>query len=188
MNIAMRVPDLTVPVSAQRDHIRGPLDAPVALLEYGDYECPYCGAAHEIVNAIRARMRGQLCFAFRHFPLRTMHPYAELAAEAAEAAGRQDKFWAMHNMLYENQERLAAPDLVSYAGSLGLDLELFGSDLADHVHAPKVQDDFMSGVRSGVKGTPTFYINGMRHDGAWDLATLLGALQEKANARKHASG
>jgi protein-disulfide isomerase len=186
MSITMRAPDLAVPVSPQRDHIRGPVDAPVTLLEYGDYECPYCGSAHEIVNAIRARMRDQLCFAFRHFPLRSMHPNAELAAEAAEAAGHQRKFWAMHHMLYENQQRLTAPDLLAYAASLGLDLGLFGSDLANRVHAPKVQNDLMSSVRSGVKGTPSFYINGMRHDGAWDLATLLAALQEELDARKRA--
>src|SRR5258708_12432474 len=169
MTITMRAPDLSVPVSPQRDHIRGSVDAPVTLLEYGDYECPYCGAAHEIVNAIRARMRSQLCFAFRHFPLRTMHPHADLAAEAAEAAGRQDKFWAMHNMLYENQERLTAPDLLSYAGSLGLDLELFGSDLADHVHAPKVQDDFMSGLPPPAKATPPFHTNAIPHHRASHL-------------------
>jgi protein-disulfide isomerase len=188
MNTAMRTPDLTVPVSLQRDHIRGPVDAPVTLLEYGDYECPYCGSAHEIVNAIRARMRDRLRFAFRHFPLRTLHPNAELAAEAAEAAGHQGKFWPMHDMLYENQQRLDAPDLLAYAASLGLDLEVFGDDLANRVHAPKVQDDLISGIRSGVKGTPSFYINGMRHDGAWDLATLMAALQEQAEPRKRARG
>jgi protein-disulfide isomerase len=186
MNITMRAPDLAVPVSPQRDHIRGPVDAPLTLLEYGDYECPYCGSAHQIVNAIRARMRGRVCFAFRHFPLRTMHPHAQLAAEAAEAAGHQGKFWPMHDMLFENQQRLAAPYLLAYASALGLDLEAFGSELANRVHAPKVQDDLMTGVRSDVKGTPSFYINGMRHDGAWDLATLMAALQEEATARKHA--
>jgi protein-disulfide isomerase len=186
MTITMRAPDLSVPVSPQRDHIRGSVDAPVTLLEYGDYECPYCGSAHEIVNAIRARMRTQLRFVFRHFPLRTLHPSAELAAETAEASGQQRKFWPMHDMLFENQQRLSAPNLLAYATALGLGLEEFGSELANRVHAPKVQDDLVSGIRSGVKGTPSFFINGIRHDGAWDLATLLTALQEEAAAVKHA--
>jgi protein-disulfide isomerase len=186
MTITRRAQDLSVPVSPRRDHIRGSVDAPVTLLEYGDYECPYCGSAHEIINAIRARMRAQLCFVFRHFPLRTVHPHAELAAEAAEATGQQDKFWPMHDMLFENQKRLGAANLLAYAAALGLDLGEFGSELANRVHAPKVQDDLVSGIRSGIKGTPSFFINGMRHDGAWDLTTLLTALQEEAAAIKHA--
>jgi protein-disulfide isomerase len=186
MTITMRAPDLSVPVSPQRDHIRGPVDAPVTLLQYGDYECPYCGSANEIINAIRARMRAQLRFVFRHFPLRTVHLHAELTAEAAEASAQQRKFWPMHDMLFENQRRLSAPNLLAYAAALGLDLEDFGSELANRVHAPKVQDDLVGGVRSGVKGTPSFFINGIRHDGAWDLATLLTALQEKAAAIKPA--
>jgi protein-disulfide isomerase len=171
---------LTLPVSPSRDHIRGKLDAPVTLLEYGDYECPYCGAAHPIVNAILARMSDGLRFVFRHFPMSTVHPYAEQAAEAAEAAGAQRKFWAMHDMLFANQERLAVPYLLAYAESLGLNLDQFGSDLADHVHAAKVREDFMSGVRSGVNGTPTFYINGVRYDGSWDAAALWATLQAAA--------
>lgn len=186
MTITMRAPDLSVPVSPQRDHIRGSVEAPVTLLEYGDYECPYCGSAHEVINAIRARMRAQLRFVFRHFPLRTLHPHAELAAETAEAAGQQGKFWAMHDMLFDNQQRLGAPNLLAYAAALGLDRDQFGSEFANRVHAPKVQDDLVSGIRSGIKGTPSFFINGMRHDGAWDLATLLSALQEEAAAVKHA--
>jgi len=182
----VRRPDLGVPVSPQRDHIRGSVEAPLTLLEYGDFECPHCGSAHDIVNAIRTRMRSQLRFVFRHFPLRTLHPGAELAAEAAEAAGHQEKFWAMHDMLYENQQRLTAPDLVAYAAALGLDLEMFASDLTKRVYAPKVQDNLMSGVRSGVKGTPGLYINGIHHDGACDLTALMAALQEEAAARKRA--
>jgi protein-disulfide isomerase len=173
---------LALPVSPARDHIRGPVDAPVTLLEYGDYECPYCGAAHGIVNAIRARMGDRLRFAYRHFPLTTMHPNAEPAAEAAEAAGAQGKFWAMHDVLFENQQQLAAPYLLAYADALGLDLARFGSQLAERVHYPKVREDFMSGVRSGVNGTPTFYVNGRRHDGSWDAGSLLAALQRAAGA------
>ena len=177
MTITMRAPDLSVPVSPQRDHIRGSVDAPVTLLEYGDYECPYCGSAHEILNAIRARMRTQLRFVFRHFPLRTLHPSAELAAETAEASGQQRKFWPMHDMLFENQQRLSAPNLLAYATALGLGLEEFGSELANRVHAAKVQDDLVSGIRSGVKGTPCFFINGVRHDDSYELETLLAAIE-----------
>jgi protein-disulfide isomerase len=169
---------LTLPVSPGRDHIRGPLDAPVTLLEYGDYECPYCGLAHPIVRAVQQEMGNTLRFVFRHFPLTTVHPYAELAAEAAEAAGAQRKFWAMHDLLYENQQLLDPPHLLAHAGALGLDLKRFATDLGQHVHAAKVREDFLSGVRSGVNGTPSFFINDMRHDGPWDFATLLAAVQQ----------
>jgi protein-disulfide isomerase len=144
---------LTMPVSPDRDHIRGPLDAPVTLVEYGDYECPFCGAAHGIVNAIQARMRDQLCVVYRRFPLTTMHPHAQMAAEVAETAGAQGKFWAMHDVLFETQRQLDPPYLLAYAEALGLDTGRFSAELADHVHAPKVREDFMSGVRSGVNGS-----------------------------------
>ena len=173
---------LALPVSPGRDHIRGPVDAPVTLVEYGDYECPYCGAAHGIVNAIQTRLGEQLCFVYRHFPLTTMHPHSQLAAEAAEAAGTQGEFWAMHDALFENQQRLEAPYLLAYAEALGLDTGRFGAELAEHVHAPKVREDFMSGVRSGVNGTPAFYINSVRHDGSRDAGALMAALQRAAGA------
>ncbi|MEA2779382.1 MAG: hypothetical protein QOK29_926 [Rhodospirillaceae bacterium] len=168
---------LTLPVSPERDHIRGPVEAPVTLLEYGDYECPYCGAAHAIVRAIQSQMGDALRFVYRHFPLTTVHPHAELAAEAAEAAGGQGKFWRMHDTLFENQQHLAPPYLLAYAEAIGLGVERFSNDLATHVYAPKVREDFISGVRSGVNGTPTFYINGGRYDGSWDYDTLLPLLQ-----------
>jgi protein-disulfide isomerase len=171
---------LSLPVSKKRDHIRGAADAPVSLVEYGDYECPFCGAAHQIVTAILDRMAGGVQYAFRHFPLATVHPHAELAAEAAEAAGAQRKFWDMHDMLYEHQRALEPQHLLLYAEALGLDLQQFGHDLASHVHAPRVREDFMSGVRSGVNGTPTFFINGVRHDGSWDFETLFMAVQRAA--------
>ena len=174
---------LTLPVSPGRDHIRGPLDAPVTLLEYGDYECPYCGLAHPIVRAVQQEMGNTLRFVFRHFPLTTVHPYAELAAEAAEAAGAQRKFWAMHDLLYENQQLLDPPHLLAHAGALGLDLKRFATDLGQHVHAPKIREDFLSGVRSGVNGTPSFFINDVRHDGPWDFANLLAAVQQAASSR-----
>jgi len=183
MSMTTWKPALRLPVSPERDHIRGPLDAPVTLLEYGDYECPYCGAAHAIVTAVCEAMGDQLQFVFRHFPLTTVHPHAELAAEAAEAAGAQRKFWAMHDTLYENQQQLDPPALAAYAEAIGLELTRFISDLKAHVHQPKVAEDFMSGVRGGVNGTPSFFINGVRHDGGWDFPGLLAAVQRAATAR-----
>ena len=173
-------PELTLPVDDDRDHIQGPADAPVTLVEYGDYECPYCGAAYPIVKQVQARMGDRLRFVFRNFPITTSHPHAEQAAEAAEAAAAQGKFWEMHDLLYENQKRLDAADLHSYAEELELDVEAFDEDLTTHVHAARVHDDFMSGVRSGVNGTPTFYINGLRHDGGYQLESLLAALESGA--------
>ena len=149
----------------------------MTLLEYGDYECPYCGAAYPIVKQVQEAMGDGLRFVFRNFPISTSHPHAEQAAEAAEAAAAQDQFWPMHDLLYENQQRLEANDLVGYADSLGLDVERFQRELEGHVHAPRVREDFMSGVRSGVNGTPSFYINGVRHEDSYDFDTLLGALQ-----------
>jgi len=168
---------LTVPVSEQRDHVQGSADAPATLVEYGDYECPYCGASYPIVKEVQAAMGDRLRFVFRNFPISTSHPHAEQAAEAAEAAAAQGRFWEMHDLLYEHQSRLEDQDLRGYAEGLGLDVERFDRELADHVHAARVRDDFMSGVRSGVNGTPTFYVNGVRHDDSSDRDTLLAALQ-----------
>jgi protein-disulfide isomerase len=169
-----------MPVTDDRDHIQGPAGAAVTLVEYGDYECPYCGAAYPIIKEVQARMGARLRFVFRNFPITTSHPHAEQAAEAAEAAAAQDRFWEMHDLLYENQERLRADDLRAYAEKLELDVEAFGKELAEHVHVARVHEDFMSGVRSGVNGTPTFYANGVRHDGSYDLETLLSALERAA--------
>jgi protein-disulfide isomerase len=166
------------PPVGPRDHMQGPPDAPVTLVEYGDYECPFCGAAYAIVKAIQERLGDQLCFVFRNFPLTEAHPHAEDAAEAAEAAGGQGKFWPMHDMLYENQDALEPEDLVQYARSLRLDLPRFVKELSEHVWAERVREDFRSGVRSGVNGTPTFFINGVRHDGGYDMASLLAAIEE----------
>jgi protein-disulfide isomerase len=171
---------LTIPVSVDRDHFQGPADASVTLVEYGDYQCPYCGAAYPIIKEVQERMGERLRFVFRNFPISTSHAHAEQAAEAAEAAAAQGQFWPMHDLLYENQQRLGDEDLHSYAETLGLDIELFDRELAEHVHAARVREDFMSGVRSGVNGTPTFYINGVRHDDSYDLETLLGALERAA--------
>jgi len=171
-------PRLTVPVDEGRDHIQGSSDAAVTLLEYGDYECPYCGAAYPIVKRVQENMGDRLRFVFRNFPISTAHPHAELAAEAAEAAAAQGKFWEMHDLLYENQQRLETDDLIAYADRLGLDVGRFQGDLDDHAYAERVHDDFMSGVRSGVNGTPTFYIDGVRYEGSYDAEALLDALQQ----------
>ena len=170
---------LTLPVS-ERDHIQGPLDAPVTLVEYGDYECPYCGQAYYVLQALEQQMGDLLCFVFRNFPLTSVHPHAERAAEAAEAAGAQGKFWEMYDMLYENQQALDDTDLLQYAAALGLDLDRFNRDMAEHRYAARIREDFMSGVRSGVNGTPTFFINGTRYNGAYDLESLAEALIEAA--------
>jgi protein-disulfide isomerase len=172
---------LTMPVTEDRDHIQGPTDAAVTLVEYGDYECPYCGAAYPIIKEVQSRMSERLRFVFRNFPIATSHPHAEQAAEAAEAAATQGSFWQMHDLLYENQGRLRDPDLRDYAERLALDVERFDKELAEHVHASRVREDFMSGVRSGVNGTPTFYINGARHDDSYDVETMVAAL-ERATA------
>jgi protein-disulfide isomerase len=171
---------LTLPVSDDRDHVQGAPDAAVTLVEYGDYECPYCGAAYPIVKQVQEAMGNRLRFVFRNFPITTAHPHAEQAAEAAEAAAAQGRFWPMHDLLYENQQRLEAEDLLAYAGRLGLDAAQFKSEFEEHVHAPRVHEDFMSGVRSGVNGTPTFYVNGVRHDDSYDFETLLAALHGAA--------
>jgi protein-disulfide isomerase len=171
---------LTLPVSEDRDHIQGPPEAAVTLVEYGDYECPYCGAAYPIIKEVQERMGERLRFVFRNFPITTSHTHAEQAAEAAEAAAAQGRFWEMHDLLYENQQRLGDEDLRAYAGQLGLEVEPFDQELAEHVHAPRVREDFMSGVRSGVNGTPTFYINGLRYDDSYELDTLLAALERAA--------
>jgi protein-disulfide isomerase len=170
------VAKLTLPVG-ERDHIQGPAAAPITLVEYGDYECPYCGQAYPIVKELQEQLGDRLRFVFRNFPLSTMHPHAELAAEAAETAGAHGKFWEMHDALYENQEALDDDDLVQYASALGLDTARFTNELAKHTHAARVREDFMSGARSGVNGTPTFFINGVRHDDSFELATLLKAIE-----------
>ena len=169
---------LAVPVT-RRDHIRGPFNAPVTLLEYGDFECPYCGQAHAIVQAVEQEMGDQLRFAFRHFPLTNMHPHAEHAAEAAESAGAQGMFWEMHDLLYENQDALDDRDIANYAAELGIDVRRIVSDIVSGAHSGKIRQDFVSGVRSDVNGTPTFFINGMRYDGPRDVYSMLQALQEE---------
>ena len=179
--------ELTPPVSA-RDHAAGSDDAPVTLVEYGDYECPYCGMAHPIVKAAQRDLGDQLRSVFRNFPLAEAHPHARLAAQAAEAAGAQGRFWEMHDILFEHQDALEPQDLVSYALSLELDIPQFKRDLEAGTHAKKVRDDFRSGVKSGVNGTPTFFVNGARYDGSWaNKEAFISALRNAAQQGVEAS-
>ena len=166
---------LTAPVSAS-DHTQGGKNATVTLVEYGDYECSYCGQAYHIVKNAQAQMGDNLRFVFRNFPLSDMHPHAAQAAEVAEAANAQGKFWEMHDLLYENQQNLEDADLMGYAAKLGLDKAKFAADLEEKSDA-KIQADFESGAESGVNGTPSFFINGVRFDGDWQGDGLLRALQ-----------
>ena len=180
MTVNNEVARLSSPVTA-RDHAQGPPDAAVTLVEYGDYECPHCGRAYPIVKEIQKRLGSRLRFVFRNFPLKEIHPHAEHAAEAAEAAAVQGKFWEMHDTIFEHQRALDDRHLLEYATELALDEARVQRELASHMHAARVREDFLSGIRSGVNGTPTFFINGIRHDDAWDVDTLEQAL--RANAR-----
>ena len=166
---------LSVPVS-EKDHRQGDPDAPCTLVEYGDYQCPSCGHAYPIVKRVQKHFGKRLLFVFRNFPLSEMHPYAEPAAETAEFAAAHQKFWEMHDLLYENQDRLDDALLVQLAQQLQLDPEKLRQALASKEFEPRVRADFRGGVRSGVNGTPTFFINGQRHDGAYDYASLVEAI------------
>ncbi|HZQ06287.1 MAG TPA: thioredoxin domain-containing protein [Anaerolineae bacterium] len=174
---------LIVPLN-ERDHIHGLDTALVTLVEYGDYECPHCGAAYPIVKRIEKKMGDNLRFVFRNFPLTESHPHALHAAQAAEAASLQDKFWAMHNALFENQEALEDEDLYGYAEELKLDIKKWTRDFSSEAVVDKIEKDFNSGIRSGVNGTPTFFINGVRHDNSFEYSILLAALQEELAAQK----
>ena len=169
----------------ERDHVRGPARAPVTLVEYGDFQCPYCGAAYYVLRNIEERFRRDVRFVYRHFPLTEIHPFAMTAAEASEAAGAQGQFWEMHGVLFENQSNLGREDLIGYASDLGLDLNAFVADLDSHRHVPKIRDDFMGGVRSGVNGTPCLFINGERFNGPADESLLARAI-DAARGQQHA--
>ena len=161
----------------ERDHVQGAATASVTLLEYGDYECPYCRAAVAIVAELQRVLPGELRFVFRHFPLDKVHPHARRAAEAAEAAASQGKFFEMHAALYEHQTALQDEDLLRYAAELDLDTARFGADLTSHAHAQRVREDFQGGIRSGVRGTPTFYLDDLRYDGVIGVRQLLAAIK-----------
>ncbi len=174
--------DLIPDVDEKRDHVRGPADASVTLVQYGDFQCPYCGMAEPAVRQLLGD--SDLRFVWRHLPLPDVHPQARLAAEAAEAAAAQGKFWQMHDLLLDHQDKLNPTDLINYAGDLGLDQERFHEDLTSHAHAGRIESDIDSADNSGVSGTPTFFINGRRHYGAYDITTLTAAIHmARARAR-----
>ena len=163
-----------------RDHIQGPADAPIKLVEYGDYECPYCGEAYPVVKAIQERLGARFCFAFRNFPLGNSHPHAQHAAEAAEAAAAHGRFWEMHDLLYENQDALEDEDLARYASVLLLDARRLMSDVMAGTYSSRVREDFRSGARQGVNGTPSFFINGVLYNGTTGVEEMLSALTGEA--------
>lgn len=172
---------LTVAVGAD-DHISGPADAAVTLVEYGDYECPYCGEAYPLLKAVQQALGDKLCFVFRNFPLADMHPHAVHAAQFAEAAAAAGKFWEAHDMLYEHQDALSDQDLAGYARVLGLPNTALGQAVSGHYDA-KIERDFSGGVRSGVNGTPCLFIDGERYDGPRDYDSLVALLTERAERR-----
>jgi Na+/H+ antiporter NhaA len=166
------IPDLIDEVDPERDHIRGPGDAPVTLLEYGDYECPYCGQAEAVVRELLADFGDDLRYVWRHLPLADVHPNAQMAAEAAEAAGAQGRFWELHDWLLGHQDELRPIEVARHANELGIDLDRFWADLRQREHAARVAEDVASADASEVTGTPSFFINGRRHTGAYDIDTL----------------
>jgi protein-disulfide isomerase len=177
----MESAQLMVPVT-ERDHTTGPANAPVTLVEYGDYECPHCRRAQPMVQGLLRNMGENLRFVFRHFPLGEAHPHSRRAAEAAEAAGAQGKFWEMHEILFHNQDALEDEDLIMYAAKIGIDFQRVSGELAAGTYTKRVRDDFRGGVRSGVNGTPTFFINGVRFDGNWgDPSEFIQALSNAAS-------
>jgi Na+/H+ antiporter NhaA len=169
------ITDLYVEVDPERDHVRGPVDAPVTVVEYGDFECSYCGQAEPVVRALLLES-GDVAYVWRHLPLTDVHPHAQLAAEAAEAAADQGAFWEMSDLLLDHQDALRSEDLVGFAEQLGLDLDRFTTALREHAGAGRVAEDVDGADLSGVSGTPTFFINGRRHYGAYDIATLSAAV------------
>jgi Na+/H+ antiporter NhaA len=179
--------DLSDEVDPERDHIRGPDEAPVTLLEYGDFECPYCGQAEAIVRELLQSFGADLRYVFRHLPLADVHPNAQTAAEAAEAAGAQGRFWEMHDLLLDHQDALTPGALRRYAEDLGLDVDRFWDEVRTREYAPRVVEDVRSADESGVAGTPTFFINGRRHAGAYDIDTLTTAVQRAHNRARIAA-
>jgi protein-disulfide isomerase len=175
-HFAIMTATLSEPVTSS-DHSAGPENAPVTLVEYGDYECPNCGNAWPVIKELQERMGGRLRFVFRNFPQYTVHQHASVAAQAAEAAAAQGKFWEMHNLLYQNQQNLDAIDLNRYAIKLGLEIYRFNTDVSSERFERRVREDFEGGQRSGVKRTPTFFINGKQYTGERTLEAMLPALE-----------
>ena len=171
---------LRVPITS-RDHVKGSPWATITLVEFGDYQCPFCGRAFWELQQIERQFARDLRFVFRNFPLVDQHPEAMIAAQAAEAAAAQGRFWEMHDTLYENQDALDFDNLLGYAAHLDLDLDRFIDDIETQRYMDQIENDFMGGVRSGVNGTPCFFINDQRHDGPWDASTLARALERARN-------
>ena len=176
---------LKLPITAE-DHAQGLESADVTLVEYGDYECPYCGQAYPIIQQVQKQFGKRLRFVFRNFPLSEMHPHAEAAAEVAEFAGAQGKFWEMHDKLYENQGRLGEALYLGLAGKLKLSTTALRQALEQKTFEARVRADFNGGVRRGVNGTPTFFINGHRPDGSFDFETLVSAIRQALATTKSA--
>jgi Na+:H+ antiporter, NhaA family len=172
----INIATLTPPVDDERDHVRGDPGAPVTLVEYADFQCPYCGDAYPVVRELLERFGDRLRFVFRHMPLRDLHPRSEAAAEAAEAAGAQGRFWDMHDRLFTHQRQLSDEDLRGHAEAIGLDVERFERDLLERRHAGRVADDYLSGARSGTPSTPRFFVNGVIHLGSPSRAELEEAI------------
>jgi protein-disulfide isomerase len=171
---------LTLSVSESRDHIQGPVNAPITLVEYGDYQCPYCGQAYMIIKEIQERLGSKLRFVFRNFPLTKVRPDAYKAAMAAETAAAQGKFWEMYDYLFKHGQVLTDDNLRRSAAKLGLNVARFDREFLDRTYSSHVDEDIQSGKSSGVKSTPTFFINGDRYNNSWDLDTLLSALDEES--------
>jgi protein-disulfide isomerase len=169
---------LKIPVTS-RDHILGDEQAPITLVEYGDYECPHCGMAHPIVQRVRKHFGKRLRFVFRNFPLTEIHPTAEAAAQSAEFAATHGRFWEMHDGIFENQANIGLPLLLELAEALKLSAPDLRNALENEEYAPRVREDFLGGARSGVNGTPTFFINGHRHDGSFELEDLVAAIEDQ---------
>lgn len=167
---------LRVPVGPD-DHVQGNPKASVTVVEYGDFECPYCGTAYPVLKELQRRVGDGMRFVFRNFPLSESHPHALVAAEASEAASTQGQFWPMHDMLYEHQSALGLAQLRAYAKTLQLDVARFSKDLDTHAFRTTVEEQFRGGIRSGVNGTPTLFINGVRYDGAFELEAIVAAVQ-----------
>jgi protein-disulfide isomerase len=182
------MPETLTPPISKRDHIQGLSSAIVTLVEFGDYQCPFCGDAYPIIKKLQKHFGEQLRFVFRNFPLTRIHAYAQRAAEAAEAAGAQGKFWEMHDYLFEHQEALDAENLVRAASTLGLDKVKFDREVAEHVYADRVQADIQSGIDSGVGGTPTIFINSVRNDDDDDFETLKAKIEEAIMLSKASKG
>jgi protein-disulfide isomerase len=177
---------LRVPVGPE-DHAQGSADAPVTLVEYGDYECPHCGHAYPIVKQVQKHFGAKLRFVFRNFPLGEIHPHAVEAAEVAEFAGAHGKFWEMHDAIFEHQQNLSDRTFVELAHGLKLDVQALAKSLKDDEFAEKVQADFSGGARSGVNGTPTFFINGQRHDADFEYETLVAAINNALGSKTRAA-